>query len=178
MEKLMSTVVRMTRGKAPHGRKVKPLHHHTFSYSIPCASRPHHFNERSSSIPSSFIQCTHILDLPRQAPKRSAGTQPTPAGGSFSTPKHVRTHNPQLHHLYSILHTHLIITVLLLPTSWSLPRPSVPIPYGTSLYATVNTNSHYNFTSPYNHTFFHLQHTTPQHHHLSGPVITIMEQHP
>ena len=112
--------------------------------------------------------------LHHQAPKLNAGTQPT-AGGSISTPN---TYAPTT--LNSSISAPIVIfTVLLLPTPWSLPQPSIPTPYGTSLHATVNTNP--SRTTSHLHTIIRSStstSTTPQHHHLTEPVITILEQHP
>ena len=110
--------------------------------------------------------------LHHQAPKLNAGTQPT-AGGSISTPN---TYAPTT--LNSSISAPIVIfTVLLLPTPWSLPQPSIPTPYRTSLHATVNTNPS-RTTSLLHTTIRSSTCTTPQHHHLTEPVITILEQHP
>ena len=66
----------------------------------------------------------------------------------------------------------LIIVVLLLPTSRSLPRPSIPTPYGTSLYATPIAPprlSPCNTTHLYLYGRRHLHHNHHFHPHHHGP---------
>ena len=97
---------------------------------------------------------------------------------AYSGRPHLNTYAPTT--LNSSISAPIVIfTVLLLPTPWSLPQPSIPTPYRTSLHATVNTNP--SRTTSHLHTIIRSStstSTTPQHHHLTEPVITILEQHP
>ena len=125
----------------------------------------------TTSLPHPYHHFFLAFDLENhQAPKRSVGTQPTLAGDSISTPN---TYAPTiLNSIISITSIATsapiyIITILMLPTSSSLPQPSIPIPYRTRLYVTPIAPLH---LSPRNTTHLYLHgRRCPHHNHHFHP---------